>query len=135
MKKIYWNENFSVGISKIDEQHKKIIKMINSLIEIYISEIFTEKISDILNEMSQYALKHFETEEQLMKEHNYPDYTPHAIEHQEFKMKTVRLSADTIKHKELVPAETLIYLKEWWINHILSTDMKFKSFFKSKGII
>ena len=134
MEKIIWNENFSVGIRKIDEQHKEIIRIINKLIESNEKRVDSELISETLMKMTQYALKHFKTEENLMSEYNYPEYEKHKEEHILFRKKTVSFSLDTMSHKKEIPDEVLSYLREWWINHILVTDAKYKSFFNEKGI-
>jgi hemerythrin len=41
---------------------------------------------------------------------------------------------DAMAYKTNVPIEILTYLKDWWINHILKIDMKYKSFFNEKGL-
>ena len=89
MEKIIWNERFSVGVRKIDEQHKELIKMINKLIETKDTKVDSETISDILTKMTKYADYHFQTEEQYMIEYDYPDYSSHKEQHIEFKKKTV----------------------------------------------
>ena len=134
MEKIKWNENFSVGVRKIDEQHKKLIKMINKLIETNKTKVYSETIYDTLVKMTKYADYHFQTEEQYMIEYDYPDYSSHKEQHIEFRKKTVAFAVDTMKYKEALPIEILSYLQNWLINHILTSDMKFKSFFNEKGL-
>ena len=134
MEKIIWNERFSVGVRKIDEQHKELIKMINRLIETKDTKVDSETISDILTEMTKYADYHFRAEEQYMIEYDYPDYSPHKEQHIEFKKKAVAFCMDTMAYKETIPTEILSFLKNWLINHILKSDMKYKSFFNEKGL-
>lgn len=135
MEKIIWNDSFSVGIRKIDEQHKELVKMVNKLIEMKDVKVDSETISDILTEMTKYAEYHFQTEEQYMIDYDYPDYSPHKEQHKEFKKKTVAFCLDTVSHKETIPSEILSYLKNWLTNHILKSDMQYKSFFNDKGLI
>ncbi|GBD88232.1 bacteriohemerythrin [bacterium BMS3Abin03] len=134
MEKIIWDESFSVGIQEIDEQHKELVRMINKLIGREDISVDSETISDILNEMTQYAGYHFQTEEQYMIEYDYPDYLSHKKQHTEFKKKTVAFCLDTMSYKETIPKEILTYLKTWLVHHILKVDMKYKSFFKEKGL-
>ncbi len=134
MEKIIWNEIFSVGVRKIDEQHKELIKMINKLIETKDTNVDSEMISDILTKMTKYADYHFQAEEQYMIEYDYPDYSTHKEQHIEFKKKTVAFCMDVMAYKETIPTEILSYLKSWLTNHILNSDMKYKSFFNEKGL-
>lgn len=134
MERIKWDDSFSVGVKVLDRQHQQIIEMINRLIETSNVSVDSELVSDTLAKMMEYASDHFETEEYLMKEHSYPDYKSNKDHHIEFKKNIARLSIDTIKYKNTVPLEILTYLKEWWMNHILKLDMKYKAFFVEKGV-
>ena len=134
MEKIMWNNNFSVGVQNLDEQHKKIIKILNKLIEMNDTTVDSEIISDTLTEMTKYASEHFEAEEKLMNENNYPDYLLQKEQHKQFREKTVRFCLDTMSYKATIPIEVLSFLREWWINHILSSDMKYKTFFSQLGL-
>ena len=83
MDKIIWNNSYSVGVQELDEQHKKIVKMLNKLIEMKDTRVDSEIISNTLIEMKKYASEHFETEEKLMNEYNYPDYLLHKKQHKQ----------------------------------------------------
>ncbi|MBM2837522.1 MAG: hemerythrin-like metal-binding protein [Deltaproteobacteria bacterium] len=134
MEKIIWDEGFSVGVSEMDRQHRRIIDIINSLIEKQDIEVDSEIISDTLIRMLEYANEHFRKEEQYMLEYDYPGHSRQREEHNEFRKRTAFFSIDTIKHKTTIPKDVLAYLKEWWVNHILKADMKYKTFFVERGV-
>lgn len=134
MEKINWDDSFSVGVKKLDEQHRQIIRMINKLIDTNNVSVDSELISETLTEMMQYASDHFETEEDLMMEYRYPDYKSNKDHHTEFRKRLAGFSMDTMAYKRSVPTEVLTYLKEWWVDHILKIDMKYKVFFIERGI-
>lgn len=134
MEKIIWDEGFSVGVSEMDRQHRRIIDIINSLIEKQDIEVDSEIISDTLIMMLEYANEHFRREEQYMLESDYPGYSRQRQEHNEFRKRTAFFSIDTIRHKTAIPKEVLAYLKEWWVNHILKIDMKYKAFFVERDV-
>ncbi|HHT9137041.1 MAG TPA: bacteriohemerythrin [Candidatus Wunengus sp. YC60] len=134
MEKIIWGENFSVGVRDLDAQHKQIVMLVNTLIEMSDTKVDSEIISDTLTKMTQYAMDHFQKEEQYMLDYGYPEYPAQRIQHQEFKKKTAGFSMETMLHKMTVPTEIFTYLKLWWINHILQEDMKYKNFFNDRGL-
>ena len=75
MEKILWGENFSVGVRVLDAQHKQIVIMVNTLIEMNEAKVDSEIISDTLTKMTQFAIDHLKTEEQYMLEYGYPEYS------------------------------------------------------------
>ncbi len=139
MDKIIWDDSFSVGVRVLDEQHKKLVRMINSLIESHnVSvdnlSVDSEVVSDTLSEMTQYMNYHFMTEEKHMLDSDYPEYSTHKQQHDEFMEKTIQFCEDTIARKENIPAEVLSFLMDWLTNHILKSDMKFKPHLNSRSI-
>jgi hemerythrin-like metal-binding protein len=134
MKRIIWNQRFSVGNTKLDEQHKELARIINCLIENQDAGANSEPIAEVLERMTRYAAYHFQTEERLMMEHDYPDYSSHQMDHTEFKAKTAGFCVDAVRHKEALAREVLLYLKNWLMNHILKSDMKYKLFFNERGL-
>jgi hemerythrin len=131
---IYWTEEFSVGVRKMDEQHKKLIAMINRLIKEPEADTHSETISDLLSDMINYAREHFRDEEALMSEHGYPYLDRQTEQHTGFIKKTVDFCSATEVGVDIVPQAMLGYLKDWLIHHILEQDMKYKPFFIHRGV-
>ncbi len=135
MDKIIWDESFSVGVRRLDEQHKKIIHICNKLIEVNDISVDSEVISSTLNDLTKYALEHFEFEEKMMVENNYPGFVSNKEQHIQFMKKTTTFCLDTMAQSSTIPDEILSFLKKWWVNHILISDMKYKSFFSEKVML
>jgi len=81
---IKWDDKYSFGITIIDEQHKKLVGIINKTIDAKEHNEDTEELMQVLEEMTQYALEHFETEKAYMEEFDYPEYKYHNEEHYGF---------------------------------------------------
>lgn len=135
MENINWSDRYSVGVAKLDEQHKQIIGMLNRLVTSpEARDANSETISEILTTMTRYSLEHFKTEEGLLKKHGYPDLDKHRQEHIAYRKKAIDFSTATSLGVESVPQILVTYLFEWWTKHILEEDMKYKSFFTEKGV-
>jgi hemerythrin len=134
MEKVTWDAKLSIGIEEIDRQHKQLIAMLNQLIELEGVSVDSETISDTLTKMTDYADYHFNSEEQFMLEHAYPEYETHKREHVEFMRKTAELSMGTMMYKKTVPAELLTYLKEWLVEHIMASDRQIKTYIEQSGL-
>jgi hemerythrin-like metal-binding protein len=128
MEEIIWTDEFSVGNAGIDEQHKRLVAMINRLISIPRVAAGSENIAEILTEMTEYAEVHFEAEEKLMKQVNYPHLDDHIAQHRAFQMKTAALINSASLDAEAVPVVLLNYLRNWLLQHILKSDMAYKSY-------
>ena len=135
MEPIQWSEEFSVGVEELDQQHQQLVKMLNRLVSTHeTTDTHSETISDMLQEMTRYAQKHFKTEENLMRANGYPGLEEQIKEHRAYRKKTIDFSTATMLGIEAVPEILLAYLFDWWTHHILNEDMKYKSFFKKKGV-
>jgi len=131
---IEWNDSFSVGVALFDEQHRRLIAMLNKMIRDPTATTRSETVADVLTDMTNYAQEHFKSEEDLMIEHDYPHLDEHRRQHRGFQEKAARLCFATVKGQASVPHEMLVYLQQWLIHHILQADMAFKPFFEQKGV-
>ena len=76
-----WNDQYSVGVANVDEQHKKLVGYLNDLFEALNVGKGKEILDSILDNMVEYTQYHFATEEKLMKLHGYPGYDDHKKKH------------------------------------------------------
>ena len=136
MDKILWDKTFSVGINGLDEQHKKLVEMINALIEAKEAKVESEIISETLMKMAEYASVLFNQEEKYMIKYNYPkpEYELQRHQHKEFRKKVGFLGLDVLQGKPSVPEELAQYLKEWVTHHILKSDMRYRAFLNERGV-
>lgn len=131
MEKIIWNDSYCTGIAIIDSQHKSIVDQINNLIDNLDSEDKSHLSLEIIKLLDRYSAEHFATEEKYMKNSDYPNIEAHIKQHHAFKMNAVKSAIKLVKGVETVPEETILYLRNWWSNHILKTDMEYKNYLKN----
>ena len=65
-----WDESLSVHVKKIDDQHKKLIHIINRAHDTNLLED-REEGDKILNELLEFTRVHFSTEEKYFEKCNY----------------------------------------------------------------
>lgn len=128
---ISWKNSFNIGISAIDDQHKKLIEIINELYEAQRLGTSQSIINDVLIKMEDYTKYHFDMEEEMQHANKYPEIMQHKIEHREFIDKLTLLKRDSKKNNLLLSLKTIDYLKDWTINHILGSDKDFGEYLRN----
>jgi hemerythrin len=134
VERIDWNPSFSVGVKLLDEHHERIVRMINRLISDRGATVRSETISELLDALTKYASDHFRAEEQLLEKYGYPGLVRQKEEHKAYRTKIVALCQATITHEDTVPAELLKFMHDWWVHHILESDMKYRAFLTEHGV-
>ncbi len=129
-----WNEKYSVNIREIDEQHMKLIGMVNRLDEAMLQGKGKAALGEILAALIQYARTHFSTEERLMRANGYPEYEEHKRKHDLMTEKVAHLYRDFQDGKATITFEVMKFLKDWVDKHILGTDRQYAPFLNGKGI-
>jgi len=128
MEKISWSDKYSVGYKDIDNQHMKIIQLINTLIENKNASVNSKVMEDILSELLKYSSQHLAYEENLLMSLEYPECIEHKELHKEYVDTMSEYTIDAISNKSIDTSIFLKFLKYWWTEHILKEDMKFKPF-------
>ena len=132
---IKWNNKYCVGISIIDEQHKKLFGFLNKTIDAREHGDNIEELKEVLEEMTAYAQEHFETEEAYMIEFDYPECRYHSEEHYRFFSKTMAYFDRVVNGDYHISNELIEYLKQWLVNHIEVSDRRYIDCFKKNGLL
>jgi hemerythrin len=130
MENIIWDDSFDIQVEVIDAQHRRLVELMNRLIAMQDQTTSDDEIADILGAMTNYLGYHFETEEQMMIDHGYPELESHREEHQTFVTQTAYFIATYRQSGVSLKKDILLFLKEWLVEHILQTDAAFGAFLK-----
>jgi hemerythrin-like metal-binding protein len=129
-----WKPAYSVDIVEIDNQHKKIIEMLNELYSAFINKEQNQHIEKIIQQLEEYTIYHFGTEEKYFFLYDYKHRREHLSEHESFKSK-IKYFREEFERNNSMQTFTLIkFLKEWLNNHILVEDKKYSQCFKENGL-
>jgi hemerythrin len=123
---VTWHNSYSVGIPLIDDQHKELIRLTNTLYEgvmqgqAFSQAAFLKSIRGTVD----YIGYHFSTEERVMKRVDYPGYQSHKKQHSDFVREVLKHVDDFTNGKPFSPNNFVYYLKDWILTHIAVTDKK-----------
>ena len=129
-----WKDEYSTGINGIDNQHKIILKLMSQLHKAILDKKENKIMKEIFIELLEYANYHFNLELRLLKTHKYMDKENHIEEHDHFINKVKTLMINGYFNDKASPIDTLEYLKKWFTNHMLRTDMEYCKYFIYKEL-
>ncbi len=131
---IQWNEELCVGINQVDEEHQQLVAIVNQLDEAMTSGKGTRIMGEILAQLVQYTKVHFESEEELMADANFPDLDLHRKQHRQLVQKVEKFQRDFNHSGRRITREMMDFLRYWLANHILVDDKAFGRFCTSAGL-
>jgi len=120
-----WDDNFNTGIAKIDEQHKMLVKLLNQLANHVAFKSDRPALNVIFDELADYAIYHFKTEEEIWHEYLPADpmESSHKEIHNSFIANVVGLrNQENSKAEDDMVADVLGFLTRWLASHILEND-------------
>jgi len=131
---IQWKDSYSVGITHIDDDHKKLISLLNQFTVAYDHAMSEKFEKEALEALVDYTKYHFEREEQMMRKNDYPDFIAHQAKHQEM-IEQVNKFVDLYNEKGHDALKDISeYLTVWLINHINGTDKGYSQYLNERGI-
>ncbi len=120
-----WSNRYSVHIVEIDEQHKKLINLINEMYDAMQAGKGREIIDIVLDEFVDYTVFHFNTEERLLRQHSYPNYDDHKDMHDHIANKARELKKTLDKRNKPSSIDVMLLMTNWLNTHILEEDRKY----------
>jgi hemerythrin len=130
-----WTPDLSVGIDRIDREHRKIVAFLNELYEAMQAGQGREALGKVLNELLLYTKTHFATEERCMAAHGYPDTEDHKRRHEKMAEKVKALHEQYREGSLTSPIQITNFLKDWLAKHIRETDRKYGPFLVARGAV
>ena len=131
---VEWKDEYSVGIDSIDQQHKKLLSLINQLQTAVDYKTGEEFEREALDELVDYTKTHFTYEEGLLEQNDYPDFVPHKAQHEAMIKEVEKVLAGYESDPDTAMRNAADYLKDWLINHINGTDKEYSSHLISRGV-
>ncbi len=121
---IDWLEQYSIGIPKIDAQHKGFFGAVHRLHKECQASEGEQVVLETLVFLENYVRGHFQDEMALMREHEYPRITEHGTLHAEFLERFLDMIGE---FKESGPSQHLAervgeMVQGWLVDHIAKAD-------------
>eukprot|EP01027_Heterolobosea_sp_BB2_P007656 GEZU01011377.1.p1 GENE.GEZU01011377.1~~GEZU01011377.1.p1 ORF type:complete len:253 (+),score=54.13 GEZU01011377.1:51-809(+) len=120
---IVWQSRFEVGVPLIDNQHKKLVQLLNNLnmaVNDYENNVANcsgdfVMLGSVLDDLLDYTSFHFKEEEQLMEKYGYPNTESHKEVHNRLVAKVMQVRYLFKQGQEDISHDVLEFLKEWLV--------------------
>lgn len=123
---IKWKDDYSLGIKEIDEQHQKLFEIADRAYQILKDDFSIDKFDQviaILEELKEYAVYHFQTEEAYMQKIGYRKFLSHKVVHDDFIKKVQETDLNKVdENPDKYLLEVLDFIMNWIDDHILGVD-------------
>ncbi len=122
-----WDKNFETGIFQIDEEHKRLVNILNLLAAHLANRSHELMLNKYFDELIEYTDYHFKSEEDIWIKYFSDEWlTEHKIEHESFINQVIafkneeknKIALDDIIH------DIVTFLSKWLAYHILDRDKR-----------
>ena len=125
MAHIQWKDRFNINYKKIDDQHRKLVEILNDLIDLISKRSGPERVGPIFHRLFEYTQVHFTYEERFLRKARFVGGLAHKAEHASFVRKLLDLNQRYDASNPRLLEETLTFLQHWYLHHIMDMDMKY----------
>lgn len=122
-----WSHHFETGIEFIDAQHRMLFEALNQLDAAVADCACVQRVEEGLAAIARQSIRHFQSEETLMKELAYPARIRHSEQHHQLILQ-VRGIQYLLARGEPVTAEVTEFLTDWFDHHVREADMDYVAY-------
>ena len=119
---IEWPGNLALGIPRIDDQHRTLVKIINQLHESIVRGSVENELEIIIDELFAYSRLHFDDEMRYFREYNFPSADDHEKEHEKFARYVEDIKANLAVNDKSKAIMLMYFLSAWFSKHIGQED-------------
>ena len=124
-----WEKKYEIS-PEIDPQHQKLFELLEQLHIAMKQGQGRRQVPIILQELVEYTQDHFRYEISILRAANFPEADAHEREHNMLLAEvTERISKSEIGMNNAL--DLMNFLEDWVKNHILGTDMAYKSYLQT----
>ena len=127
-----WADDMVVDGGSIDNDHKKLVDLVNELHSATSEGRGFEVIEKIMSELIGYTREHLEREEKLMASLRFPNLEHHKIGHMHFVNQLDELQRKFGQGSLTVASQLSTVLRDWLSLHIRRSDKELKVILQKK---
>lgn len=130
-----------VGVASFNKQHLRLAsyavefhELVEGLGDKEPGKEDWRRIDALFSRISRFVTIHFQEEEELMAQYEYPDYSRHKGLHEVFRKQMAEIQSQINNRKIRVKDRLSTLLWHWLYHHINVEDLGYREFFLSRGV-
>ena len=117
---IVWTRQLDVGVDAIDAEHRALVELYNSIIDLSPSRD-RMRLARLLEQFGNITAAHFEAEDKLMAQFGYEDAAAHRKEHQEL-LHEYGHQVDDWRANHISSEMLCRFMYRWLLRHVIAAD-------------
>jgi hemerythrin len=130
---IKWREAYNTGVDQFDEEHHKIVELINIMFETIRDKSDTQITLKVIEELISYTEYHFTNEEDAMKASAYRHTDAHIAAHERLIKRVQQFQVNISENFPEGTSGLYRFLREWLVEHIQAVDKQYGPHLKDSG--
>ena len=124
-----WSDLWLVGLKKLDDEHQNIVNMISRMQEAPLSEL-----ASLLDDFELTARSHFDLENKMMEETQFPPRQCHIDEHNAVLKSVTEVQALLQQGLNPIAPELVNELAKWFPAHVIHLDSALSHWINKQNI-
>lgn len=133
----FWNDRLKIGVAEIDHQHKEFVEKMEQFQQACRQGKGQQELTSMVKEIEFYVGYHFQAEEKLQKQFNYPKYKHHKQIHEMYANQVKKLKEHFVENGTNISITLKFqsYLADLLIKHINGEDKEFGKFLADNNLV
>jgi hemerythrin len=121
-----WQEIYSVGVERIDNQHKNLFEIANRFHAAFERGEARAVLATIFRQLVSYTVYHFADEERILQQCGYADYDRHKANHEKLVSLVLGYQRQLDSGEPGIEPHAMNFIKTWLNGHVLGMDRSYR---------
>jgi hemerythrin-like metal-binding protein len=129
-----WNHASLIGVKAMDDQHGVLMDTLNEIRLALVHGRGRDQVNEALNRLIEFTRMHFSCEERLLEQHGYPGVAEHRDAHRRLLSQIEEAASHAHHDDELHMQSMLLFLRDWYFDHVEGLDRQYSAWLNERGI-
>jgi len=127
MASIEWRDDYSTGVQALDDQHRQLVEILNSLEDAVRRDRGRRVVDAILNALLGYTQEHFAFEEQALARAGFAEFADHQRRNRQWIREIEKFHHEHLTAGGPLSAEFRRALRSWLSEHLAQGDRAYRT--------